>query len=101
MVELASFFFCDSEKATQRKWAITNALKLVRDFQTSPNAFKFKPEVSMDSISEGERRNRAAAIISRVKPEHVSLIDREVEESFTNETKSIPAYLLGKHAIIP
>ena len=68
-------------------------MKLVRDFQSSQDEFKFIPELSVDSIPTSEDRNRVSAIVKRVKPQHVSVIEREVEEAYTNETMSIPLYL--------
>ena len=82
-----------SEEAMRRKWGKINAMKLIHDFQSSQDNFEFIPELSLDSIPTSEDRDRAAAIVKRVKAQHVSVIEREVEEAYTNETTSIPLYL--------
>ena len=82
------------EEEMRMKWAAKNAVKLLRGFQATSEVFTFKPEVSLESIPTGERRDRAAAIVARVKSEHVSRIEFAVQEAFTNETKLVPTYVL-------
>ena len=87
-------FLRADEIEMRQKWAASNYETLLRSFVASIDMFEFQPELSLESVEPGERRDTAAKLVARVTRTHVDTIQSEVNKAFTAETAGIPLCIL-------
>ena len=82
-----------SEEVMHRNWLLAQAERLLQDYLASCEKYHFEPELSLDAVSGDAEKSEAAALVDRVLPEHVPLIQKAVAEDFTEIVARLPEYM--------